>query len=166
MENHTNINSEQVLSILSEYKKSSNKDLINVLDFLSDDFEKTKHTEANEEAFAKLDVLQTFIELVTKDSEVKEKIKKAISDLDKKVIERYKALTEDEIKQLVVDDKWMASIERSVKTEMERISQRLTQRIKELAERYETPLPKQTTDVAELEKKVSTHLQKMGFVWN
>jgi type I restriction enzyme M protein len=76
------------------------------------------------------------------------------------VIERYKALTEDEIKQLVVDDKWMASIERSIKTEMERISQRLTQRIKELAERYETPLPKQTTDVAELEKKVSTHLQK------
>ncbi len=82
------------------------------------------------------------------------------------MIERYKALTEDEIKQLVVNDKWMASIERNVKTEMDRISQRLTQRIKELAERYETPLPKQTTDVAELESKVSTHLQKMGFVWN
>ena len=82
------------------------------------------------------------------------------------MIERYKALTEDEIKQLVVNDKWMASIERNVKTEMNRISQRLTQRIKELAERYETPLPKQTTDVAELENKVSTHLQKMGFVWN
>ena len=41
-------------------------------------------------------------------------------------------LTETEMKQLVVDDKWTASIERSVKTEMERISQRLTQRIKEL----------------------------------
>jgi len=86
--------------------------------------------------------------------------------LDIKVIERYKTLTVDEIKQLVVDDKWMASIARSVKTEMDRISQRLTQRIKELAERYETPLPKQTTDVAELETKVSAHLQKMGFVWS
>jgi type I restriction enzyme M protein len=80
-------------------------------------------------------------------------------------MERYKTLTEDDIKQLVVDDKWMASIERSVKTEMERISQRLTQRIKELAERYETPLPKQTKDVADLENKVTAHLQKMGFVW-
>ena len=60
----------------------------------------------------------------------------------------------------------MASIERSVKTEMERISHRLAQRVKELAERYETPLPKQTTDVAELEAKVNAHLQKMGFVWN
>ena len=60
----------------------------------------------------------------------------------------------------------MASIERSVKTEMERISQRLTQRIKELAERYETPLPNQTTEVAELENKVIAHLKEMGFVWN
>jgi len=59
---------------------------------------------------------------------------------------------------------FFASIERIVKTEMERISQRLTQRIKELAERYETPLPKQTTDVTELEEKVTAHLQKMGFI--
>jgi type I restriction enzyme M protein len=137
-----------------------------VTKIIKDNFEKTKRTEASEEAFAKLDVLQTFIDLVTKDSEVKEKIKKAIADLDKKVIERYKTLTEDEIKQLVVDDKWMAVIERSVKTEMERISQRLTQRIKELAERYETPLPKQTTDLTELETKVNVHLEKMGFVWS
>ena len=46
-------------------------------------------------------------------------------------------------------------------TEMERI----TQRIKELAERYETPLPKQTSEVKTLEEKVNTHLAKMGFVW-
>ncbi len=48
---------------------------------------------------------------------------------------------------------------------MERISQRLTQRIKELAERYETPLPKQTDEVKNIEEKVNSHLQKMGFVW-
>jgi len=48
---------------------------------------------------------------------------------------------------------------------MESISQRLTQRIKELAERYETPLPKQNSEVAKLEERVNAHLQKMGFVW-
>jgi type I restriction enzyme M protein len=137
-----------------------------VTKIIKDSFEKTKRSDANAEAFAKLDVLQSYIDLVTKDSEVKENIKKAVADLDKKVIERYKTLTEDEIKQLVVDDKWMATIEGSVKTEMERISQRLTQRIKELAERYETPLPKQITNVAELENKVNAHLKKMGFVWS
>jgi len=94
------------------------------------------------------------------------KIKKALADLDKKVIERYKILTVGEIKQLVVDDKWMTVLERDIKTEMERISQRLTQRIKELAERYETTLPKQSEEVKKMEERVNGHLKKMGFVWN
>jgi type I restriction enzyme M protein len=133
---------------------------------IKDTFNKAKRTDENAEAFAKLDVLQSYLDFVDKDTQVKAKIKKALADLDKKVIERYKTLTVDEIKQLVVDDKWMTVLERDVKTEMERISQRLTQRIKELAERYETTLPQQTTEVASLESKVYAHLQKMGFVWN
>jgi type I restriction enzyme M protein len=116
-------------------------------------------------AYGEEAVLEEYLELSEKLTELSRKIKEAEDALDKKTLARYKTLTETEIKQLVVDDKWMASIERSVKTEMERISQRLTQRIKELAERYETPLPKQTADVAELEEKVTAHLQKMGFVW-
>ena len=119
-----------------------------------------------ETAYGEQAILEQYLELTEKQTELNKKIKEAEAELDKKTLARYKTLTETEIKQLAVDDKWMASIERSVKTEMERISQRLTQRIKELAERYETPLPKQTTDVAELENKVSAHLQKMGFVWN
>lgn len=143
---------------------TKNKKEINKI--IKDTFDKAKCTDENAETFAKLDVLQNYIDLVDKDTQVKAKIKKALADLDRKVIERYKTLTEDEIKQLVVDDKWMTVLERDIKTEMERISQRLTQRIKELAERYETPLPKQTSDVADLEEKVNAHLQKMGFVWN
>jgi type I restriction enzyme M protein len=119
-----------------------------------------------EAAYGEQAVLELYLKLLDDQTELNKKMKEAIADLDKKVIECYKTLTVDEIKQLVVDDKWMASIERSVKTEMERISQRLTQRIKELAERYETPLPKQTTDVTKLEDKVNAHLQKMGFVWS
>jgi len=78
------------------------------------------------------------------------------ADLDKV----NKANVQKRLKEL------LASIERSVKTEMERISQRLTQRIKELAERYEMPLPRQTIEVTEFEEKVNAHLQKMGFVWS
>jgi len=61
------------------------------------------------------------------------------------------------------EDYFFTTVERSVKTEMERISQRLTQRIKELAERYETPLPKQTKEVKLLEDEVTKHLEAMGF---
>jgi type I restriction enzyme M protein len=116
-----------------------------------------------EAAYGEQAVLVQYLELTEKQSELNKKIKEAQTELDKKVIERYKTLTEDEIKQLVVDDKWMANIERSVKTEMERISQRLTQRIKELAERYETPLPVQTNEVKLLEERVNKHLEMMGF---
>jgi type I restriction enzyme M protein len=48
---------------------------------------------------------------------------------------------------------------------MDRVSQQLTQRVKELAERYETPLPQMVSRVAELEAKVNRHLKTMGFSW-
>ena len=131
------------------------------------DFAKTEWEKGiDDENFKELDALHDFLLLFDKETIITKKIKEATTELDKKVIERYKILTVDEIKTLVVNDKWMASIEKSIKTEMERISQRLTQRINELTERYEIPLPQQTKDVANLEEKVNAHLQKMGFVWN
>ena len=48
---------------------------------------------------------------------------------------------------------------------MDNISHRLTQRIKELADRYETPMPKLTNDVALLTSKVEDHLKKMNYKW-
>lgn len=133
---------------------------------IKNNFEKIQRNKENNELFEQLDILEKYNNLVAKDSEITAKLKTAIDELDNAALERYKTLTEDEIKQLVVDDKWMANIEQRVKTEMERISQRLTRRIKELAERYETTLPNQTNEVAELEAKVMAHLQKMGFAWN
>ena len=85
--------------------------------------------------------------------------------LDDQAYRHYKTLTTDEIKTLVVDDKWLAAITQAVQGEMERISQRLANRIKELAERYETPLPAQQQSVQTLENKVKAHLEKMGFAW-
>lgn len=110
-------------------------------------------------------VLKAYLQAIDKQAELGKTIKDAINTLDLKVLERYKTLTEDEIKQLVVDDKWMTSIEKSVKSEMERISQRLTQRIKELAQRYESSLPQQSAEVLEWESKVKKHLEVMGFTF-
>jgi type I restriction enzyme M protein len=69
------------------------------------------------------------------------------------------------VKTLVVDDKWLATLDAAIHGEMDRVSQQLTQRVKELAERYETPLPQVTSHVAELEAKVNQHLERMGFSW-
>ena len=48
---------------------------------------------------------------------------------------------------------------------LQRMMQRLTRRIQELAERYATPLPQMTAQVAEWEAKVGGHLERMGFAW-
>jgi type I restriction enzyme M protein len=114
---------------------------------------------------AEYEVLTTYMQLSEQEAETGKKIKDAHAILEKKLLWKYKALSVDEIKTLVVDDKWIATLERDVKTEMERISQRLTGRIKELAERYEATLPALTNEVEVLEKKVHAHLKKMGFVW-
>ncbi len=66
---------------------------------------------------------------------------------------------------MVVEDKWLARLQTNVDQGLECISQTLAQRIRELAERYETPLPKLEDDVATLSAKVEAHLKKMGAVW-
>ncbi len=110
-------------------------------------------------------VLQNYLLLVNKETDVKKQIKEAKKSLDDQVLSKYKTLTEEEIKTLVVDNKWIASIEQDVKTELDRVSQRLAQRIKELACRYEIPLPQLANEVEELTNKVDKHLKTMGFIW-
>src|SRR5205823_8646185 len=107
-----------------------------------------------------------FRSLLEQETEVRKKIKDAQKALDAKVIARYKVLSEDEVKTLVVEDKWLAILASDVQAELNRISQALTGRIKELAERYTTPLPQLSAEVEVLSGKVESHLTKMGFVWN
>ena len=40
-----------------------------------------------------------------------------------------RSLTESEIKALVVDDKWFAALDAAIRSEMDRVSQQLTQRV-------------------------------------
>ena len=108
-------------------------------------------------------VLQDYLDIAEQVASLNSQIKDGNEELDKLAYNQYKKLSEQDIKSLVVEGKWMMAIELSVKSEMERISQRLTQRAKELIERYESPLPQINQEVMELEKKVNAHLAKMGF---
>ena len=110
-------------------------------------------------------ILKKYLKLLTGIGTKSKLIKTAENALDDALLEHYLKLNEDQIKQLVVDDKWMASIVTDVNGEMDWISQRLTQRVKELAERYETPLPELMQNVTDAEAVVNIHLEKMGYVW-
>ena len=113
------------------------------------------------EAKAEAAILKMWLDLSDQEAELKRKLKEAEAALDAKAYRHYPKLTEAEIKALVVDDKWLAALDAAIHGEMDRISQTLTQRVKELAERYETPLPHMSRRVAELEAKVNSHLQTM-----
>jgi len=118
------------------------------------------------ENFRDLQAVTRYLELLDQEAALKKAIKEAGAELDQLAHDKYPELSEDEVKTLVVDDKWLATLEAAIDGEMERISQALTQRVKELAERYESPLPEMTERVAKLEEKVQAHLQHMGFAWS
>ena len=109
--------------------------------------------------------LEAYAGLLKQQTEAKAKRKAAQEDLDNKIDAKYPTLTEAEIKTLVVDDKWMARISAAVQSELGRVSQTLSGRIRQLAERYATPLPKLTDEVDGLTGRVEEHLKKMGAVW-
>ncbi len=108
-------------------------------------------------------VLSDYLQLLEEESELKKQIKEAEKALDAKLLGKYRTLTEAEIKTLVVEDKWMEALSLNIEAELERISQTLSQRIKELTERYSVPLPTLTAQTEELTKKVEAHLVEMGF---
>lgn len=123
---------------------------------------KGKVKEEDKEEF---DLLETYKWLLEEEAEKNTRLKKAMTALEQKVIAQYPKLSIEEIKTLVIEKKWIADIEQRIQTEMDSISHRLTQRIKELAERYETPLPVISSELNDLTKKVEKHLKKMNFKW-
>ena len=114
---------------------------------------------------AEVVALNDWLKLSNREADLKRALKEAEADLDAKAYAQYPKLTEAEIQALVVDNKWLAALAAAIHGEMDRVSLALTQRIKELAERYETPLPLMSQRVEELEDKVHRHLARMGFSW-
>lgn len=110
-------------------------------------------------------VLQAYLELTEQKAETQKEMYRLQAELEEKTLAKYRKLTSDEVKTLVVEDKWMQTLDHAVHTEMQRINQSLTQRIKELVERYEKPLPVQLQDIKILEDKVYKHLKMMGLKW-
>jgi len=106
-----------------------------------------------------LKVLKEYLGLMEKETEAGNRVKMAEKDLDKQLLVKYQQLSEEEIKTLVVKDKWKTRITEEVTTELDRISRRLTQRIRELAERYESTLGELSAQVEDLEAEVSKMLE-------
>lgn len=126
--------------------------------------ERLKEIKSDKEAEEERKVISKCLKLIEQESEANRKVKAAEKDLETLVANRYAKLMESEVKELVVEHKWLAFLDAAVHSELDRVSQLLTARIKQLAERYETPLPDLTVEVEELSAKVAEHLKKMEVV--
>ena len=109
--------------------------------------------------------LKEALELCGKLSEYNKIVKELYQALDEKCRARYETLTDDEILDLLVNKKWFDSIFSGISDLYAAISHRLTNRIIELSDRYESTLPELESDVTEYEAKVKSHLERMGFKW-
>lgn len=127
--------------------------------------DRLKEIRRNPEFAEEREALTQVMALIEAEAGAKKAVKEAQAALDKRVLARYASLTEDEIKALVVEDKWFASIRAVIEGEVQRLTQRLAGRVKELDERYARPLPELEREVEAFGAKVEEHLRRMGLVW-
>lgn len=117
-----------------------------------------KKTDADEIA-----VLQKYLDLKGDISLNKKLIKERKYDLLTALVVKYADLSEEEIKRLVIEKKWLASLALRLDGEMQRISQQLTSKVSALAERYAQTLSEIDADIIDLEAKVTAHLKRIGY---
>lgn len=147
-------------------QKAATKEASELLAKVEKQYQKRLKTDSLPENLVDLHATVRYLSLLDEQSALKSKVKEADAALDKLAYEKYPQLSVDEIKTLVVDDKWLATLAMAVQGELDRVSQTLTTRIRQLAERYDTPLPKLVDEVTDLSARVDEHLKRMGAVWN
>jgi type I restriction enzyme M protein len=111
-------------------------------------------------------VLLAYRALLDQEAAAGKTVKEATRALEGALAATYGRLTEAEIITLVVDDTWLAALAASVQGELDRVSQTLTGRVRQLADRYATHVPALTDRFLLLAAHVDEHFRKMGLAWN
>lgn len=107
-------------------------------------------------------VLQQWLELHKQEAQLKKTLKDQDTALDKKAFDQYAQLSEGDIQTLLIAHKWLPPLQAALDGELERITQTLTQRTRELHERYARPLSAIEQEVQTLSARVQAHLKTMG----
>ncbi len=92
----------------------------------------------------------------------KKVVKTMQDEFDKKVLTKYGDLSESEVKTLVLDDKWAATMVGRVSAEVEGLTLALVGRIQELGDRYADTVGDLDAELSKLETRVADHLAAMG----
>ena len=97
-----------------------------------------------------------------KETAAKKAAKQAQADLDLATLKKYGDLTEDDVKQLVLEEKWQAAITSRVVGQVEALTFGLVERINSLGERYAATVSELEASLTAIDAKVRSHLADMG----
>ena len=78
------------------------------------------------------------------------------------MLKRYSDLTEGDVKALVIDDKWHATVTARIVSEVNSLTLNLVGRIQQLGERYAKTLGELDAQLAQLNNRIVGHLADMG----
>lgn len=92
-------------------------------------------------------------------------IKAAQKALDDLVLAKYAALTDEEIKHLLFDCKWMSRLYADINGEIDRILNDYASRVIMIAKRYEHTLGEIEDKTAKSKEAVRQALERMGYKW-
>jgi type I restriction enzyme M protein len=137
---------------LNDKGRISKKDLIK---FLRD----------NTIGIEELEALKIYEGLAETEDESKEAKKEKEAALVELIAKKYASLNERDVKNLLIENKWLKAVKEIVENELENNILRLSKRLSELNDRYLVPLPKIQKEREELTAKVQAHIEKMGVKW-
>jgi type I restriction enzyme M protein len=125
-----------------------------------------KEIKDDSESADEMEILLQYERMMIDESNHSTEIKNAENELENLVFAQYNKLTIEDIKVLVVEKKWCRTILVAIDAIYSSVSHHLANRIVELVDRYEEPLPLIEEEVADYEGRVKSHLERMGFSWN
>ena len=161
-------NIERIAARKTELLEEYSDTLLNPEDYPDEKVNKAsvaKRIKDKRDAKDDIEILKEFVGLFDSESALRKQLKDAQVALYTKLLEKYGELNKDEeeVKRLVIEYKWMPAISKAINVQMQQISQHLTSRVVELAERYEETLSSLDDQERELEECVTAHLAQMGF---
>ena len=111
------------------------------------------------------EMLITYSQKSSKLDEMNKAYKTARNELDDKLIIKYSQLTEEEIKDLLFEKKWMARLATDINDEFNQVLSSLSSKVLLIAKRYEHTLSEIEEKTATSRMAVITSLERMGYKW-
>lgn len=166
--------SEKIQSQIDSYVEESSENEEDPLSEIKDDDEIVSDAECKKQLKilrsksgreADVKAIEQYLKLRDSLSKANKAVRDATKILDAQVMERYKTLTESEIKELLIDRKWLPAIHSGIVDLYENIMQKFSASIVSLHKRYSETLSEIEAEVANSQKEVHEVLKEMGFNW-